>query len=298
LDEAVFDGRMQAAIEKQNSRRLVHYLTKIGDSQAVAHFLSGYAKPNTKRIYSYQLARYFTWLKEAKGVGMTPDELITDNLRCVFETGPIDVQTKRRHTAWMNEYVNVRLLAEDWPENARANAASVIKKFYETNDSALFGDFHVSSQDPTPPPPALRAEDIRLVLKSMPLAQRLPLLFVWQGGVEINRVLGLTWAVVKDEYPLKLQFYGRKRHKKPYHTFIGRDSVEGLKIWREEMGSAPRKRAKDRRPDLHGEGRAHGLAVPKRSPERDGRSPIQTGADRERRTRVMAQPLPETFLQD
>jgi hypothetical protein len=34
-----------------------------------------------------------------KGASMGPDELILDNLRCVFETGPIDVQTKRKHTS-------------------------------------------------------------------------------------------------------------------------------------------------------------------------------------------------------
>jgi integrase len=123
----------------------------------------------------------------------------------------------------MDEYVNVVLLSEGWPEASRANAASPVKRFYSTNGSPLFGDFRVSNQTPAVPPSPLNAEDIRRVLKALALVTRLPLLFVWQRGMKINSVLTLTWAVVKESSPLKLQFYGRKRHRKPYRTFIGRD---------------------------------------------------------------------------
>jgi integrase len=34
--------------------------------------------------------------------------------------------------------------------------------------------------------------------------------------------------------PLKLAFYGRKRHKKGYFTFLGDDAVAHLMLWREK----------------------------------------------------------------
>ena len=33
---------------------------------------------------------------------------------------------------------------------------------------------------------------------------------------------------------LRLDFVGRKRHRRPYYTFVGRESVEHLKLWREK----------------------------------------------------------------
>lgn len=193
---------METAGKKDQARSVERHLKRIGPSQAVDTFLARYAKLNTKRIYVYQLDRYLKWLRESKNVVMTPDELITDNLKCVFETQAVDVATKKRHMAWMDEYVNLVLVSQGWPESGRANAATTVKKFYQTNDSPLFGDFRVSSQEGVAPSPPLKAEDIRRTLKAVPLAQRLPLLFVWQGGIEINRVLSLTWATVHDEHPM------------------------------------------------------------------------------------------------
>ena len=37
---------------------------------------------------------------------MTPDQLVQDNLVCVFKSDPTDTTTKRKHTDWLLEYVN------------------------------------------------------------------------------------------------------------------------------------------------------------------------------------------------
>lgn len=206
----------------------------LGSYRSVERFLTGYSKPSVRRVRASHLFQYLTWLKNKKGVTMNPDELVKDNLVCVFKSDPTDVATKRRHTDFLNDFVNVWLLERKSPESTRMGISSAIRRFYQSNDSELFGDFRVSTQEPAKPAPALRAEDIRVVLKALPLNQRLPLLFVWQAGIEINRVLGLTWSAMADAYPLRLQFYGRKRHKKPYHTYAGRDILEGSKLWREK----------------------------------------------------------------
>lgn len=68
---------------------------------------------------------------------------------------------------------------------------------------------------------------------------------MWQSGVEISRILALRWADLEGidgrQGPLKLQFFGRKRHKRPYHTFLGRDSMEALKLWREKWAELVRR---------------------------------------------------------
>ena len=58
--------------------------------------------------------------------------------------------------------------------------------------------------------------------------------------MEISRVLGLTWGKVSEkleqaEVPMLLQFGGRKSHRRPYATYLGRESVEHLRMWRRKL---------------------------------------------------------------
>jgi integrase len=233
--------------ENKFSRDLHSLLTRIaefGPSTSVERFLTGYGKVGTKKVYAQLLYGYLKWVRVAKGIQMGPDELIQDNLVCVYRSDPIDTRTKRKHTDLLNEFVNVHLVGKGSLQDSRAIYATVVRRFYESNDSKLFGDFRVSSQDPVPPPPALKAEDVRTVLKSLPLNQRLPFLVIWQSSAEINRVLSLTWESFRNEYPLKLQFFGRKNHRRAYHSYVGKDAISGLKLWREKwtelQGREPR----------------------------------------------------------
>ena len=66
-----------------------------------------------------------------------------------------------------------------------------------------------------------------------PYSIRAPLLVEWQSSIEINRVLSLTWDDLKGfdtgERPVKIELYGRKKHRRGYLTFVGRDSIDHLK---------------------------------------------------------------------
>lgn len=216
--------------EKKAQNALDGFLAEIGPSKAVERFLSGYGNVRTKAAYACELALYFRWLK-GKGVTLSPDALVTDNLECVYESKPTDVLAKRRHTDLLNEYVNVHLIQREDSESKRSLAAAAIRSFYESNDSALFGHWKRAEQKPKAPLPPLRAEDIRKVLQAMPMRIRTPLVVAWQSGIEINRVLEMDWSfVVGKAGPLKVELTGRKGHRKGYFTFIGNDSLEHLRL--------------------------------------------------------------------
>jgi len=208
-----------------------------GGYESVRRFMRKISKVATRFAYLSMLNQYMTWLREAKQVTMDPDDLVQDNLVCVYNSSPTDVKTKRRHTDWLDEYVNDYLLNKGLGTK-RASSAAAVRMFYKRNDSQLVGDFSVAEGRAVTPDRALLADDVRVVLKTLPLHSRTPLLLEWQSGVEVNRVLSLRWGQVarmwEGEYPLKLEFTGRKRHRKQYHTYLGRDSIEHLKAWHGE----------------------------------------------------------------
>jgi integrase len=204
-------------------------LEQIGPSEGVTRFLSKYGNVRTKAVYVEHLKLWFMWLRR-KGVELSPDELLRDNLQCVFESGPTDVGTKRRHTDWLNDFVNSYMVERGSSESHRREAAAAVKMFYKRNDSLLFGDFAIASGPLTAPPKALKAVDIRKVLLALPAHIRTPLTVEWQSGIEISRVLGLRWADLGDldAVPHRIDLFGRKMHRKPYFTYIGKDSIEHI----------------------------------------------------------------------
>jgi integrase len=217
--------------ERKAEQSLASKLREIGPSPAVDRFLRKYGNVRTKATYALELALYLRWLK-SKGVSTSPDGLVEDNLRCVFESKPTDVSTKRRHTDLLSEYVNSYLVEKDYSEQKRACAASAIRGLYKSNDSPLFGDYAMAQQAPEAPAKPLYPEDIRKVLKAMPVRCRAPLVVAWQTGIEINRVLSMKFPE-GGAPPLKVELYGRKGHRKAYWTYAGADSLEHLKLVRE-----------------------------------------------------------------
>lgn len=232
-------GRMdkRSASDRVNQAELDRKLREIGPSEAVTRLIDKYGSLSTRKNYAIVIALYLRWLK-GKGITLSPDQLIQDNLLSIFKSDPTDVRTKRKHTDWLDQFVNGHMVEDEYSESERRLAAAAIKQFYQRNDSLLFGDFEVSRQRPREPAKPLKAEDIRQVLKALPINTRTPLLCLWQSSVEINRVLSLTWnkleGMDQGEYPLKLEFYGRKRHRSPYHTYLGKNSVQHLTLWREK----------------------------------------------------------------
>jgi integrase len=227
---------MKPNVETVAVRDLEKYTQKIGPSECVRRFLQCYAKVRVQRIYALHLLMYFRWLKK-NGVGLSPDELVVDNLRCIYRSEPEDVVKKRKHRALLEDYLNQELGHHS--ESHRRLAMAAVKGFYERNDNLLFGKVSIAEQQAVVPDRALKADDTRQGdLRALPLAIRTPLLCVWQSSCEINRVLALRWkdleGLKRAEYPLQLSFYGRRRHRKQYYTFLGRDAIDHLKLWHEK----------------------------------------------------------------
>jgi integrase len=167
---------------------------------------------------------------------MTPDQLLKDNLECVFNSGATDVITKRKHLDWLDSYINRHMVDRGLARGSREVHAAIISQFYEKNDSQLWGHFSVSREAAVAPAPPPDPKDIREVLKSLPLNIKVPLL-EWQSSVEIDRGLGLRWkdvlpGVETGTSPLELVFYGRKKHRKRYSPLLGQDSLKHLRLWR------------------------------------------------------------------
>jgi hypothetical protein len=140
------------------AKALARTLKRTGPSEAVSRFLSKYGPVMTRRGYAEALFKYFEWLKSI-GVDLTPDRLITENLANVFKSDPTDVVTERRHTDWLLQYVNRYTIDKGYSQGYRVHAATVIRRFYARNDSALYGDFQVSYERPkevSPRPSAWR----------------------------------------------------------------------------------------------------------------------------------------------
>lgn len=194
MTNLVLEGSMSDSRRAHLERELAHLMAELGAYRSVERFASKYGKLTTKVAYLNQLVLYLRWLRTAKGVSASPDELMTDNLHCVYESKATDIETKRRHTDWLDEYVNHCLVERGISLSTRKMAATAVRRFYARNDSQLVGDFSVSEpQGERRPPKPLDAGDIRAVLGALSLQQRLPLALVWQSGTEIGRVLCLTW---------------------------------------------------------------------------------------------------------
>jgi len=95
----------------EREKDLQRNLKMLEGSEAATRFLGSYGKLSVKATYAYHLGSYHRWLRDRKGVSMTLDQLIIDNLRCVYESAAVDVERKRRHRAWLEEYVNAVLLS-------------------------------------------------------------------------------------------------------------------------------------------------------------------------------------------
>ena len=70
-------------------------------------------------LYAKVLEIYFDWLCNEKGIAMTPDEMLKDNLRKVYESQPTDVERKRTHTNWLHEFINVHLVSMGQAQGSR-----------------------------------------------------------------------------------------------------------------------------------------------------------------------------------
>ena len=125
---------MRTSIEERHERAAKKALEKIGNYKSVNRFVSKYAKASTRSAALFHLGRYLAWLR-SKGVGLSPDELPVDNLRCVFESSPVDVARKRKHLDWLDEFVNAVLKEKGIVDSSRA-MSSRFRQVYSIAGSA------------------------------------------------------------------------------------------------------------------------------------------------------------------
>ncbi len=223
--------------DERAEKNVARFLKEVGPSKAVERFLTGYGRMRTRSAYIVELVEYKRWLAN-EGVALSWDELPADNLRLVYGSGPMEVDVKRTHMDWLRRYLNVYLIDRGYSEAKRKLASAAVRLFYEANDSPLFGHLKEAEGRPQPPPKPLEADDIRKVLLAMPARFRTPLLVEWQSGIEINRVLETDWSPVLAQMPpAKVELVGRKRHRRAYFTFVGRESWEHLGSLRKGMPS-------------------------------------------------------------
>ncbi len=111
--------------EREYENTCRNALREIGESEAVNRFLSKYGNWRTKAIYACEIKLYLRNLKTDLKVDLTADQLVKDNLECIFNSDATDVRAKRKHTDWLSEYVNEYLIRRGTSDAHRELAASV-----------------------------------------------------------------------------------------------------------------------------------------------------------------------------
>jgi len=170
-----------------------------------------------------------------KRVQLSPGELIKENLKNVYESGPLQVDRKRAHTDWLEEY-----LAVDGPLSGRGNkykrlVAAAVRSFYKRNDSPLFGDFKVpeDNYEERRSRPIAVQEAIKLV-NLLPFRAKVAAVCQLQSGIRITELLRLKYkelaeGLEKNQLPLKVPL--RNDRGREYFTYLGEDAVNLLKLY-------------------------------------------------------------------
>ena len=176
------------------------------------------------------LKGYTEWLRST---GRMPegglDALIEENQRS--QQSP-DVNTRIRHFEWADTYLN-EVLVGKVGDARRKQIRYAVTSLYAANFSPLQGELRVALHDIPKKKKGILPEEARRVLLALPFPQRLPLLLQWQSGLNIFMVLCLRWGDLNlTNSPMRLDFEGRKTNRHPFWTLCGRDSVEGLRLWR------------------------------------------------------------------
>ena len=181
------------------------------------------------------------WLRSVKRVQLSPGELVKENLRNVYESGPLEVERKRMHTDWLEDY-----LAVDGPLAGKGNkykrlVAAAVRSFYTRNDSPLFGDFKVpeDNYEERRSRPISVEEAIKLI-NLLPFRAKVVAVCQLQSGIRITELLRLKYKEIeegleKGRLPLKVPL--RNDNGREYFTYLGEDSVNLLKLYLQHRGS-------------------------------------------------------------
>lgn len=206
----------------------------------------------TARQYSNKIFHYFLWLRENKGIEEM-QTLLDEHKRLKMEGREYE------HLRLVKDYLlNGKMALKGL--NTRNLALSVIRSFYEDNECALPKkkiDLIITEVDSQRvreklalKPMTLR--DVEKLISPMKIREKAEMVILLQSGMgEGEFVNQFNICKCRKEYVrrnghvcepskimkqlregrerIKIVFVGRKKNRKPYFTFIGKDAVELLK---------------------------------------------------------------------
>jgi integrase len=206
-----------------------------GEDPAVRRWLRKYGSGATRRGFGYRVAKYLQWLRESRGVYLSPSELLKANLENVYGSGPTEIDLKRQHTNWLEEFVSLDGPLGGQSNSYRMTVATAVRSFYKRNDSPLFGDFEVPfNAYEVKLTTQIDVEEARRCITVLPLRSKAICICLLQSGMRISEFLQLKWKMVqagveKGELPVKIRLRSDKGRE--YFTFLGEDGVAALKMY-------------------------------------------------------------------
>ena len=139
---------------------------------------------------------------------------------------------------WKTELENSKLRAK-----SIKTGLSIVRSFFDHNRATLPPDKKLWDIRPDTPEVdgELFAEEIRKMILSCNETYQAIYLCMFQAGLDKSSFLrwnaegweSLQSQLAKGSHPIEIKINGRKmnRNKKPFHTYLGRDSVEALKLY-------------------------------------------------------------------
>jgi len=207
------------------------------EDPAVQRWLRKYGSDSTRRNFAFYLLKYLDWLRDAKGVSLSPSELLKSNLENVYGSGPTEVERKRLHTDWLQEYVSLNGPLGVFSNSYRRTAATAVRSFYRRNDSSLFGDFEVPfNAYEEKLTRQISVAEARRYISILPLRSKAVCICLLQCGMRVTEFLHLRWrelqpGIEKGDNPLKVLL--RNDRGREYFTFLGRDGIAAVKLYLE-----------------------------------------------------------------
>lgn len=203
----------------------------------VDRWLGNYGSFDTRHVYSYAFFRYASWLRSVKDAGLTPSKLVEQNLKNIYESKPLDVATKRKHTDWLLEFINTEAKTADgvWVKSGKwiKSVVTATRTFYEANDSPLQGKMRI----PLPVlyrkrTKSMTIEQARKLISILPFRTKVIAILQLKSGMRISEVLNLKWVDVKERYnakecPLRIDLIND--NGKQYYTFLDSEAIEYLR---------------------------------------------------------------------
>jgi integrase len=196
--------------------------------------------PNAQKSYGRWFKIWFEWLKTKPGYeNVTPKDLVE---RQINATG------RERYVLLdlLQEYCNTLNLAR----RSIVQAYTSGRSFFAHNRAELPGDktFEIHGKKP-PAESRLTIDDVTRIINAANLRDRSLLLVKWQGMLDTEGVCyvneKLSGDVVseikagKDIIMLKIPGRKATKNEKKFYTFVGRDAIEALKKYFDEVRGWP-----------------------------------------------------------